>query len=515
MDKIKFGTDGWRGVIGDDFTLANVRRVAAAIAEYVKAEGEPAHGLIVGYDTRFLSAECAQAAAEVVAASGVPVTLADCPTPTPAVSYAVVYRQTAGAIVVTASHNPYRWNGIKFKAPYGGSAAPAIIARIERHLRRLRSAATLAASAKKRRLPRPDGVSGEAGATSKPRRGKSAVGLAPSSVRAGAGAAGSTIQTADLIAPYLRRLRNMIHLESIRASGRRFVLDPMYGTAQGCIARLFQEAGIPYREIHADHNPLFPGLNPEPIEPHVSGLRTAVLDGHFDAGFATDGDADRLGAIDRDGTFIDSHKIFSILLKHLVEDRGLRGEVVKTFSTTRMIDKLARKYSLPLHVTPIGFKYICELMLKRDILIGGEESGGIGLKGHLPERDGILNSLLLAEVMAEKRRTLGELVEELSEEFGPHCYDRVDLEIERQAIERLMREVRQLKSFAGCAITSVDELDGFKMLFGDSAWLLVRASGTENVLRLYAEAPSRQEVKALLDAVVGLAREKAADRSNQ
>jgi phosphomannomutase len=280
----------------------------------------------------------------------------------------------------------------------------------------------------------------------------------------------------------------------------------MYGTARGCIARLFSEAGMMFREIHAEHNPLFPGLNPEPIEPHVSDLRRAVLDGHFDAGFATDGDADRLGAIDRDGTFIDSHKIFSILLRHLVEDRGQRGEVVKTFSTTRMIDKLARKYNLPLHVTPIGFKYICEIMLERDVLIGGEESGGIGIKGHLPERDGVLNSLLLAEVMAEKKRTLGELVQELGEEFGQHCYDRVDLEIERPAIERLMREVKRLPSCAGRKITSVDDLDGFKMLFGDSAWLLVRASGTENVVRLYAEAPSREEVKTLLDAIVGLAR---------
>jgi phosphomannomutase len=494
MDKIKFGTDGWRGVIGDDFTFANVRRVAAAIAEYVKAESELSRGLIVGYDTRFLSAECAQAAAEVVAGSGIRVTLADRPTPTPAISYAVVSRQAAGAIVVTASHNPYRWNGIKFKAAYGGSAAPAITGRIERHLQRLDRATA--------RRPR-----------GRPRQGKSA--LRPNTVsqdpvgtgrRSGATAAGQYIETADLIAPYLGRLKSMIHLESILASGQQFVLDPMYGTARGCIARLFQEAGIPHNEIHAEHNPLFPGLNPEPIEPHVSDLRGAVLDGQCDAGFATDGDADRLGAIDRDGTFIDSHKIFSILLKHLVEDRGQRGEVVKTFSTTRMIDKLARKYDLPLHITPIGFKYICELMLQHDILIGGEESGGIGIKGHLPERDGILNSLLLAEVMAEKKSTLGELVQELSEEFGSHCYDRVDLEIERPAIERVMREVKQLQSFAGHRITSTDDLDGFKMLFGDSAWLLVRASGTENLLRLYAEAPSRQEVMGLLDTIVSLAR---------
>jgi len=460
MEKIKFGTDGWRGVIADDFTFANVRRVAAAVAEYVRKESAPASGLIVGYDTRFLSAEFARLAADVVAAAGIPVFLADQATPTPAISYAVVARRTSGAIVITASHNPYRWNGVKFKAPYGGSAAPSIIRRIESHLHKLERASRRARKVK-----------------------------------------AAAVETVDLVNPYLEKLKTLVHLDRIRDSGRRFVVDPLYGTARGCFGRLFDEAGIPYREIHSEHNPLFPGVNPEPIEPHVSGLRQAVKEGGFDAGFATDGDADRVGAIDRDGSFIDSHKIFSILLRHLTEDLGMRGEVVKTFSTTQMVDALARKHNLPLHVTPIGFKYICELMLTRDILIGGEESGGIGIKGHLPERDGILNSLLLAEVMADKGRTLGELVGELSEEFGPHFYGRVDLEIEQKAAQRVVRQVAQGKvtRVAGLKVTRVDDLDGAKMLFGDVAWLLVRASGTENVLRLYAEAPSREQVKDLLD----------------
>ncbi len=470
MEKIKFGTDGWRGVIGDDFTFANVRRVAAAIAQYVRAEGKPERGLVVGFDTRFLSAEFARSVAEIVAAAGVPVVLGDRPTPTPAISYAVVARQTAGAIVVTASHNPYQWNGIKFKAPYGGSAAPAITQRIEARLHKLDRA--------RRRM------------------GK---------------AKDAAITTTDLISPYLDRLKSLVHLDRMRASGRRFAIDPMYGTARGCIARLLDEAQIPYREIHSEHNPLFPGLNPEPIEPHVGELRQAVLAGGYDAGLATDGDADRVGAIDRDGTFIDSHKIFSILLKHLAEDLKLRGEVVKTFSTTQMVDKLARRYGLPLHVTPIGFKHICELMLTRDVLIGGEESGGIGIKGHLPERDGILNSLLLAEVMADRGRTLGELVRELSEEVGPHYYDRVDLEIDRATAQRIVRQLarNKVKSVAGLKVSSVDDLDGTKMLLGDTAWLLVRASGTENVLRLYAEAPSPGQVKALLDEIAALARKLA------
>jgi len=467
MDKIKFGTDGWRGEIAGDFTFANVRRVAGAVAAYIRAQDQPSRGLVVGYDTRFLSAEFARAAAEVAASAGIPVTLADRAAPTPAVSFAVVARRSAGAIMITASHNPYRWNGVKFKAPYGGSAEPAIVRRIEVHLHKLDRR-----GGRRRRHP------------------------------------AARMETADLVTPYLERLKSLIHLDRIRASGRSFVIDPMYGAARGCLKRLFEEAGIRFQEIHSAHDPLFPGLNPEPIEPHVSDLRRAVTQGGYDAGFATDGDADRVGAIDRDGTFVDSHKIFCILLKHLVEDLKLRGEVVKTISTTSMIDKLAAKYSLPLHVTPIGFKYICELMLTRDVLIGGEESGGIGVKGHLPERDGILNSLLLAEVIAERHRTLGELVEELQQEFGPHHYGRVDLEVEKVAARRLVRRAAGFtgRKIAGLKVTGINDMDGVKMLMGESAWLMVRASGTENILRLYAEAPSPEQVSALLDAMKTLAR---------
>ncbi|MGA2631976.1 MAG: phosphoglucomutase/phosphomannomutase family protein, partial [Terriglobia bacterium] len=467
MDRIKFGTDGWRGQIGEDFTFANVRRVAAAIAQYVRRNSSAKSGLIVGYDTRFLSAEAAQAAAEEVAAAGIPAFLADQATPTPAISYAVVARRASGAIVITASHNPYGWNGVKFKAPYGGSASPAIMKRVEAYLSKVSKA----------------GARG--------RRAKDA-----------------PVEKVDLVGPYLDKLKTLVQLDRIRASGLRFVIDPMYGAGRGCLARLFDKARITCRQIHGELNPLFPGLNPEPIEPHVAGLRKAVLETKYDAGFATDGDADRIGAIDRDGTFVDSHKIFSILLRHLTEDLGMRGEVVKTFSTTQMIDKIARKHKLPLHVTPIGFKYICDLMLTRDVLIGGEESGGIAVKGHLPERDGILNSLLLAQVMAEKNRSLGDLIGELNQEFGPHEYGRVDLEIERGTAQRIVRHVARgkVKKVAGREVTAIQDLDGAKMFFGDNAWLLVRASGTENLLRIYAEAPTREQVNALLNEMVEFAR---------
>ena len=467
MSEIRFGTDGWRGLIGEDFTFANVRRVAAAIAQYVRKESSVSSGLVVGYDTRFLSAEAAQAAAEEVAAAGIPVYLASQPAPTPAASFAVVARQTSGAIVIPASHNPSRWNGMKFKAAYGGSASPAIMKKIEGQLSRVKKA----------------GARG--------RRAKDA-----------------PIERVDLVTPYLEKLKSIVHLDRIRKSGLKFVADPMYGAARGCLARLFEEARIPCTEIHGEHNPLFPGLNPEPIEPHINGLKQAVIETKSDAGFATDGDADRIGAVDAQGRFVDSHKIFSLLLRHLSEDLGMRGEVVKTFSTTRMIDKLAAKHDLPLHTTPIGFKYICDLMLTRNVLIGGEESGGIAVQGHLPERDGVLNSLLLAQMMADKRRGLGDLIGDLNREFGPHEYGRVDLEIDLDIARRVVRQVaqRKIQDVAGLKVTGVEDLDGAKMSFGDTAWLLVRASGTENLLRLYAEAPTRDQVNALLSEITEFAR---------
>lgn len=423
---------------------------------------------MVGYDTRFLSAEAAREAARQVAAEGIPVLLVDRATPTPAVSYAVVARKAAGALMVTASHNPYVWNGIKLKAPYGGSASPEIMKRVEKYLPVCDPRGELASNTRTAR-----------------------------------------VETADLVTPYLERIKMLVSLDRIRESGRKFVIDPMFGAARSCLARLFEEAGISFSEIHGEHNPLFPGINPEPIDPHLADLSQAVVKSKSDAGFATDGDADRIGAVDAQGNTVDSHKIFAILLKHLAAERGLKGEVVKTVSTTQMVNKIAAKYGLPLHITPIGFKYVCDLMLLRDILIGGEESGGIAVRGHLPERDGVLNSLYLADIIAQREKDLGELVQELQEEFGPHHYRRVDLEIDKEGAHRVVEQVRQgkLSSVANFKILSLDDRDGMKMILGDSMWVLVRASGTENVLRLYAEAPSKEQVNALLNAIADFARQ--------
>ena len=467
--QIKLGTDGWRALIGEEFTLANVERVAGAFAAHLRDRRRAGRKVVIGFDTRFLSPEAAEAAAETVRSAGIDVILADRPTPTPALSYAVVSNHASGGIVITASHNPCRWNGVKFKADYGGSVSIGIAREIEKRL------AQKSAKALRR-----------------------------------AGKSGS-IERRDLVTPYLENVKRMVDLDSIRSSGFRFALDPMFGAGRGCLARIFSEAGIPSMEIHGEHNPLFPGLNPEPIEPHVEALRSAVLEGGYDAGFATDGDADRIGAMDRSGAFVDSHKIFSILLVHLVVDRKKTGEVIKTFSSTDWIDRLGRRYGLKVHTTRIGFKYICALMLTRNVLMAGEESGGLAMGGQLPERDGILNALLLAEVMAERGKLLSGLIEEIAAAVGRLEYKRMDLEMDRAAAQRIIREVGQSKhlKIGGLTATTVEILDGAKLRFGDAGWILFRASGTENLLRLYAEFPAKSEVRRMLDAMAEFARSRS------
>ena len=468
--RIRFGTDGWRGIIGEDFTFANVRRVAAAVAEYVCAQRQTSRGLVVGFDARFQSDRFAQAFAEVLTAHGIPVVLADGPTPTPAVSYTVLARKAAGAAIITASHNPYMWNGVKYKAAFGGSASPQVCRELEKRI--------------KKSVP---GL--PAGRKRKPAR----------------------LEIADLVTPYLEDVETFIDFGKIRASGFRFVADAMHGAGRTCLGRLFERNSIPCKQIRNDLNPLFPGINPEPIDPHVEALRRAVIAEGFDAGFALDGDADRIGAMDRKGGFVDSHKAYSLLLRHLFEGRRLRGEVVKGFASTTLIDKLAKKYRLPLHVTPIGFKYIADIMLEREVLIGGEESGGISVKGRPPERDGILCALLLAELMADRSKRLEELIGEFDAEFGEHHYRRVDLRIGQEKAHKITGLVRngELKQVAGRAITGTEALDGIKLWFGPSTWLLVRASGTEDLLRLYAEAPSQHQLGDLLGEMTAFAQKYA------
>jgi len=457
--QIKFGTDGWRGIIADDFTFENVRRVGNAMAHYVYKNEDAGKGLVVGYDTRFASPRAAEIISEVLAAAGITVRLCNDYTPTPALSYAVKNLGTAGGVMITSSHNPYNWNGVKYKAWYGGSGTPAIMKAIEGEL-------------DSARLERK----------------------------------GGSVTLTDFKAPYVAAVKSFVDLKAIQRAGFQFAIDVMYGAARGVIKNIFEENGIQHVEIRAGLNPLFPGINPEPIPPHIAMLQETVLREHCQAGLATDGDADRIGAVAEDGTFVDSHKCFCIILEWLLKRKQWPGEIVRAFNTTRMIDRIVAKYGRKLHECGIGFKFICDLMLERDILIGGEESGGIGIRRHMPERDGILNSLLLANIMAEEGKPLGQLVNDLQREYGPHYYGRIDLHLSNEVKEEAMRRASAKPSKIGSfAVKHVGTLDGVKFFldaptYGDGAeaWVLVRASGTEPLLRIYSEAASPELVSQIL-----------------
>ncbi len=462
---VKFGTDGWRGIIADDFTFKNVRIASAAIATYVLQHEEPDAGICIGYDTRFGSRRFAQIVADVLANAGIPIRLARGITPTPALSYAVRTGGAAGGVMITSSHNPYQWNGVKFKASYGGSGKPSIMAAIEN-------------------------------AIGQP--------LPPARVKA-------PIEEVDFCAPYIEAISRFADLDCIAKSGLRFAIDSMYGAGSGILARIFSRIGVEFVAIRANHDPLFPGINPEPIEPHVRALQETVVAEHCHAGFVTDGDADRVGAVDEHGNVVDAHKIFAILLRWLLERKGWPGGVTRAFNTTKMLDRIAARYGRPLYEHGIGFKYVCDLMLEKEILIGGEESGGIGISRHLPERDGLLNCLLLANVMADEKQTLGQLVESLQQEYGEHHYGRIDLHIPEALKNAAIARTRSgVESFAGMPVVRVETMDGMKFFLDNpeakakpnaaETWLLLRASGTEPLLRIYAESCSQASVQALLEA---------------
>jgi alpha-D-glucose phosphate-specific phosphoglucomutase len=467
--EIKFGTDGWRGIIADDFTFDNVRRVAGAIASYVLKYEDAQRGVFVGYDTRFASLPAAQVAAEVIAAAGVPVKLANDYTPTPAVSYAVKNNAAAAGVMITSSHNPWNWNGVKFKGKFGGSATPAIMKRVEEEL------------------------------------------------RAGAMPRGATapIEEADLKTPYVAAVCRFADLDLIGKAKFKIAIDSMYGSGRGILAGIFRDRGVRHIAIRQEVNPLFPNINPEPIEPHIALLQQTVVSENCDAGLATDGDADRVGAVAEDGSFVDAHKIFSVLLRWLLERKKWPGGVVRAFNTTRMLDRIAAKYGRKLYETQIGFKYAADLMMEHEILIGGEESGGIGYSRFLPERDGILNCLLLANVMAEEGKPLGQLVADLQREFGPHYYGRRDLhipeEMKQNAIQRARAE--NIQTLGRYRVLKKENLDGIKFFLdaptngnGAEAWILFRASGTEPLLRAYAEAASPELVAEILTAAESFVR---------
>ncbi len=462
---IKFGTDGWRAVIADDYTFANLEKVALATARYFRRHKKIKNGIVIGYDARFMSREFAEKSAEVIANAGITVKLADSIVTTPMISLVTKLEKAAGGVVITASHNPAKWNGFKIKGDFGGPAHPEMIAALEKELARVM---------KRKRIPPGKYTFAQLVAKRK---------IVPISMRQ----------------RYFDDLVTKIDIGKIQAAGTRILYDVMYGAAQSSLHSLLPGVTL----MHETFNPSFAGVNPEPLAQNLEELIRGMKSGRFDIGIATDGDADRIGAVDEQGNFVDSHRVFSLLLKYFVEQKGMTGEVVKSLSVTQMVNQQCAKYNLVLRETAVGFKHICRLMTERDVLIGGEESGGLGVKGHLPERDGIFVGLLLAEVMAVRGRPLSALVQELMDEFGQHEFQRIDLHVTEREKTAIMKKYRSgVKDIGGWAVTGRNDTDGVK-LFVDNGWVLVRASGTEPLIRFYAEADSRDKVNALLAAATG------------
>jgi phosphomannomutase len=458
--QIKFGTDGWRGLIADDYTFENVRRVAHAMAHYVHKDEDPNKGVFIAYDTRFGSRHFAEAAADAIASTGVHVRLANDYTPTPALSYCIKKYGAAGGVMITSSHNPANWNGVKYKASYGGSGTPAIMKQIESYLD----------------VP--------------PIKNS-----------------GGKVEAFDLKKPYLEVLKSFADLDAIAKANFRFCIDVMYGAGRGVLKQIFTERGISHVEIRGEVNPLFPGINPEPILPHIAALQEATVREKAHAGLATDGDADRIGAVDEHGNFVDAHKCFAVILKWLLEKKKWPGAITRAFNTTGMLDRMAKKHGRELIEHGIGFKYVCDVVLSgKEVLIGGEESGGIGIPRYLPERDGIMNSLLIANVMADYGMSLGQLVNSLQTEYGQHYYGRIDMQLDNAVKDDAMRRATARPAKIGrFAVTRIEDMDGMKFFVdtpnngnGADAWVLIRASGTEPLLRVYSEASSPELVQEIL-----------------
>lgn len=462
---MKFGTDGWRAIIAEDYTFENVRYAAQGVADYLNAEGDAASGLVVGYDTRFGSERFAEATAEVLAANGIKVFLADRFAPTPVVALSLLRERAAGAVVITSSHNPASYNGFKYKPEYAGSASPEIVARLEHYI---------GLAFDEQRIK-------QVGIEQAKRRGL------------------VVMQRPD--EGYEERLGRLISFDRLRQSGLKVVADPMYGAGQGYIPRLLAGGSTRVEEIHAEYNPAFPGLRaPEPIAPNTDELCCEVPRRRADVGLATDGDADRLGVVDEQGTFINQLQVYGLLALHALENLGWRGPIIKSLSTTSMVDRLGEQFGVEVIETPVGFKYIGPLMMSKHAILGGEESGGYGFKDHVPERDGVLSGLFILDMMAAYQKPLSQILGYLQEKAGPSYYHRDDYHFDpaqRDAIRQRL-EAFQPEQIDGSRVVRRRTDDGFKLTLEDGSWLLLRFSGTEPLLRVYAETSSPERVQRLL-----------------
>ncbi len=466
MAAITFGTDGWRALIAEDYTFDNVCRVALAFARYYRRHAKIDNGVVVGGDARFGSQDFAAAAAQVIASQGIKVWLAENVVSTPMLSLGIIRKKAAAGVMITASHNPPEWNGFKIKAEFGGSALVRDIKKVEKLLHGIVEKGT-APKLRPMEDLRKEGL----------------------------------VKSIDLHKMYIADIQKKIDLAKIKRSRMKIAYDVMYGASYGVMQHLLPNVTC----LHDEHNPGFKGTAPEPLAKNLPEFIDLVTKEKYDIGLVTDGDADRFGCVDENGNFISTQLLIPILLKYLHEDLGKKGAVVKTVSVTDIVPRMCEKYGLKLYERPVGFKYVTELMLEDKILIGGEESGGVGTSLHIPERDGIFNNLLLCEYLAKKKMTLGQAVEQIFEEFGRVWYDRIDYRTTEKNKKAILAVcAKGVAKLGRHAVLSTETTDGYKFRI-DGGWLLVRASGTEPILRFYAEADSEAKTKALLRAATALA----------
>ncbi len=470
---IHFGTDGWRALIAEDFTFDNVRLCAQGTAAYLKRSGLAARGLVVGYDTRFASDRFAATVAGVVAANGIPVFLCDRSAPTPVVSYNLVTLDAGGAVVITASHNPAEWNGFKFKGESGGSAPQETVDELERLIA---EAAEDAYPIEQLSLPQAE--------------------------------ARGLLQYVDAESTYLGHAASLVDLQSIRDAGLSVVVDSMFGAGAGYFDKLLSGGATRVTEINGEPNPAFPGLaQPEPLAHNLGRLLALVPSAGADVGLATDGDADRLGVVDENGRFLTTLETFALLCLYHLEVLHRRGPIVRSITMTSMVDKLGERYGVPVFDTPVGFKHLGPVMIREGALLAGEESGGYAIQGNVPERDGILSGLLILDMMVQTGKSLPQLLEMLTDIVGPHHYDRWDVEFDAEETDDVHARLSSasLSSLAGLQVDAIDTRDGYRFVLEGGCWGLVRFSGTEPLLRIYAEADSPETVEDLLNELRDIA----------
>ena len=462
---IKFGTDGWRAVIAEDFTFDNVRFCAQGVADYLKKEKLDGQRLVIGYDNRFASEDFAAAAAEVIAGNGIKVFLTTRAEPTPVISYGTNIKKAAGAIAITASHNPAQWNGFKLRVADGSSAPSEVTDKVEKLIDLAFNAGTT------NRMP---------------------LDVAQKK---------QLVEYIDLHPLFLERATRFVDLEKLRQARLKVIIDAMYGAGAGYLKTLLNGGSIEITEINGERNPAFPGINPEPIAINLTKLTSAVREQKADIGIAQDGDADRIGIITEDGEFLTQLQVFALLCLYLLEVRGERGPIVKTITSTSMVDRLGEIYNVPVYETAVGFRYVAPVMVAENALIGGEESGGYGFRGHVPERDSVAASLYFLDFMVRTGKTPAQLLEYLFSRVGPHYYHRTDTHFAEEERERVLKHMKEIspETIDGVRVVKKDTTDGFRFILEDNTWLLIRFSGTEPVLRVYAESDSMARVERLLE----------------